>query len=174
MVWKACWIIVDVVVNCAMLWKWSSPRNFCDMSFHCCEPRLWQVLCTLRKNKKLKRMYHFEVRITRRDGYYILRDISHDAMVLLSRVVAHAAMDAWTDMSLIGPTLRHNECIIRSDMHHYTWHWISSHCTTFLLVNLTLCVADLVSAFLWNLWLINNEFVVEDMQLLECCWDMFL
>uniref|UniRef100_M1DX42 Uncharacterized protein n=1 Tax=Solanum tuberosum TaxID=4113 RepID=M1DX42_SOLTU len=39
-------------------------------------------------------MYHFEGRITRRDGYYISRDVSR------------AAMDAWTDMSPMGPRLR--------------------------------------------------------------------
>ena len=40
-----------------------------------------KVLCALRKNENLKRMYDFEGRIACRDGYYISRDVSRAAMV---------------------------------------------------------------------------------------------
>ena len=83
-----------------------------------------EVLCALRKNDNLKRMYHFEGRIARRDGYYISRDVSRTAMdtifrgkyrapqwLLLSRVVSCAATDAWTDMSPMGPGLRDSGCV---------------------------------------------------------------
>uniref|UniRef100_M1B3V9 Uncharacterized protein n=1 Tax=Solanum tuberosum TaxID=4113 RepID=M1B3V9_SOLTU len=54
-------------------------------------------------------MYHFEGRIARRDGYYISRDVSRVACrdgYYISRDVSCAAMDAWTDMSPMGPGLR--------------------------------------------------------------------
>ena len=35
----------------------------------------------IEKEWVLKRMYHFEGRIARRDGYYISRDVSHYVMV---------------------------------------------------------------------------------------------
>ena len=57
-----------------------------------------------------KRMYHFEGRIARRDGYYISRDVSRAERLQLSRVVSYAATDAWTDMSPMGLRLRDNEC----------------------------------------------------------------
>ena len=57
---------------------------------------------------------------------------------------------------------RHRVCITRSDMHHDTWHCIPLHCTYLSLVNLILCFADLVIAFLRNLWLLNTELVIED------------
>ena len=69
-------------------------------------------------------MYHFEGRIARRDGYYNSRDVSRAATdtifrgtyraprwLLLSRVVSRAAMDAWTDMSPMGPGLRDSGCV---------------------------------------------------------------
>ena len=65
----------------------------------------------IEKEWVLKRMYHFEGRIARRDGYYISRDVSHAVMVLLSRVVSCAATDAWTDMSPMGPGLRDSGCV---------------------------------------------------------------
>ena len=175
-VWKACWIIVDVV-------SWLSCCELCNVMkmvisslfvwtchLHCSETWLWQVLCALRKNKKIKRMYHFEGRVAHRDGYYISRDVSRAAMVTIieGRIARRdGCMDRYVPHG--SRTERQRVCIIRSDMHHYTWHCISLHCTSLLLVNLILCVADLVSAFLWNLWLMNIELVVEDMQLLECC-----
>ena len=58
----------------------------------------------------LKRMYHFEGRIARRDGYYISRDVSRAVKVTIieGRVVA---TDAWTDMSPMGPGLRDSGCV---------------------------------------------------------------
>ena len=114
---------------------------------------------------------YFEGRITRRDGYYLSRNVSRTVMVtIIEDCIARCdrCMDIYVPHG--SWTERQPVCIIRSDMHHYTWHWISLHCTSLLLVNMILCVADLVSAFLWNLWLMNIEPVVEDMKLLECCW----
>ena len=93
------------------------------------------VMC-IEKEWVLKKMYHFEGRIARRDGYYISRDVSRAAMdtifretyraamdtifrgtyralrwLLLSRIVPCAATDAWTDMSPMGPGLRDSGCI---------------------------------------------------------------
>ena len=105
--------VVFLVVNCALLSKWLSSHFHSSMSFalylrHVCG----------------KRMYHFEGRIARRDGYYILRDVSRAVMdstfrgtyraprrLLLSRVVSCAATDAWTDMSPVGPELRDSGCV---------------------------------------------------------------
>ena len=53
------------------------------------------VMC-IEKEWVLKRMYHFEGRIARRDGYYILRDVSRAAMVTIikGRVVRrYSGMD---------------------------------------------------------------------------------
>ena len=118
------WFHVCVVVNCAMLWKWSSPHYLCGHVIALFWDMVVKVLCALRKNDNLKRMYHFEGRIARRDGYYISRDVSRTAMdtifrgkyrapqwLLLSRVVSCAATDAWTDMSPMGPGLRDSGCV---------------------------------------------------------------
>ena len=95
-----------------------------NMSFALFWDMVVKVLCALRKNDNLKRMYHFEGRIARRDGYYISRDVSRAAMdtifrgtyraprwLQLSRVVSCAATDAWTDMSPMGPGLRVSGCV---------------------------------------------------------------
>ena len=124
MIWKVCWIIVDVVANCVMLWKWSYPHYLCEHVIALFWDMVVDVLCALRKNDNLKRMYHFERRIACRDGYYIWRDVSRAAMdtifrgtyraprwLLLSRVVSCAATDAWTDMSPMGPGLRDSGCV---------------------------------------------------------------
>ena len=130
---------------------------------HYFETWWWKVLCALRKNENLKRMYHFEGRIARRDGYYISRDVSRAAMVTIieGRVVRRdRCMDRYVPHG--SRTERQRVCITRSDMHHYTWHCIPLHCTYLSLVNLILCFADLVIAFLRNLWLLNTELVIED------------
>ena len=103
---------VCVVVNCAMLWKLSSPHYLCELVI-CIILRhwLWQVLCTLRKNEYLR-------------GCTISRDVLRAAMdtifggtyhapwwLLLSRVVSCTATDAWTDMSPMGPRLRDSGCV---------------------------------------------------------------
>ena len=66
-----------------------------------------------------KRMYHFEGRIARRDGYYISRDVSRAAKVTIIEGRVVRATDAWTDMSPMGPGLRDEVCIVKKDMHHY-------------------------------------------------------
>ena len=120
------------------------------------------VTC-IEKEWVLKRMYHFEGRIARRDGYYISRDVSRVAMVTIieGRVVRR---DRCTCRYVPhgSRTERQQVCITRSDMHHYTWHCIPLHCTYLSLVNLILCFADLVIAFLRNLWLLNTELVIKN------------
>ena len=64
--------VVFLVVNCVLVSKWLSPHFHLSMSFalylrHGCG----------------KRMYHFEGRIARHDGYFILRDVSRAAMVTI-------------------------------------------------------------------------------------------
>ena len=79
------WFHVCVVVNCAMLWKWSSSHYLCEHVIALFWGMVVEVLCALRKNDNLKRMYHFEGRIARRDGYYISRDVSRAAMDTIFR-----------------------------------------------------------------------------------------
>ena len=70
-----------------------------------------EVLCALRKNDNLKRMYHFEGRIARRDGYYISRDVSRAAMVNIieGRVMRR---DRYMDRYVPhGPGLRDSGCV---------------------------------------------------------------
>ena len=66
------------------------------------------VMC-IEKEWVLKRIYHFEGRIARRDGYYISRDVSR--------------RDGYNYLgSCCAPRQMHGQrvCITRSDMHHYT------------------------------------------------------
>ena len=130
---------------------------------HYFETWWWKVLYALRKNENLKRMYHFEGRIARRDRYYISRYISCTVMVTIIEchvMRCNRCMDRYVSHG--SRTERQQVCITRSDMHHYTWHCIPLHCTYLSLVNLILCFADLVIAFLRNLWLLNTELVIED------------
>ena len=164
MIWKVCWIIVDVVVNCAILWKWWYPLIFVNMSFALFWEWWWKVLCALRKNENLKRMYDFEGRIACRDGYYISRDVSRAAMVTIieGRVVRRdRCMDRYVPHG--SQTERQWVCITTSDMHHYTWQCIPLQCIYLSLVNLILCFTDLVIAFLRKLWLLNTMPFIEDM-----------
>ena len=80
-----------------------------------------KVLCVLRKNENLKRMYHFEGHIARRDGYYISREVSRAAMVTIieGRIVRRdRCMDRYVPHG--SRAERQRVCITRSDMHHYT------------------------------------------------------
>ena len=120
---------------------------------------LWQVLCALRKNGYLK-------------GCTISRDVSRIVMDTIFRGTYHAPrrllyrlrrgrrLDRYVPHG--SPTERQRVCITRLDMHHYPWHCISLHCTYLSLVNLISCFADLLIAFLRNLWLINIELVIAD------------
>ena len=91
------------------------------MSFALFKDMIVKVLCSLRKNDILKRMYYFEGRIACRDGYYISKDVSHAAMVTIieGHVVRHDKC-----MVIYVPhgsrTERQRVCITRLDMHHYT------------------------------------------------------
>ena len=134
-----------------------------NMSFALFWDMVVKVLCALRKNDNLKRMYHFEGRIAHRDGYYISRDVSRAAMVTIieGRVVRRdKCMNRYVPHG--SRTEKQRVCITRSDMHHYTWYCIPLHCTYLLLVNLISCFVDLLITFLWNLWLINIELIIAD------------
>ena len=102
--------VVLLVVNRVLLSKWLSPHFHLSMS----------IALYLRHDCGI-RMYHFEGRIVRRDGYYISRDISRAAVVTIieGRVVRRdRCMDRYV---LHGSrTERQRVCIARSDMHHYT------------------------------------------------------
>ena len=66
-------------------------------------------------------MYHFEERIARRDGYYILRNVSRAAMVTIieGRVVRRErCMDKYFPHG--SRSERQRVCITRSNIHHYT------------------------------------------------------
>ena len=167
---KACWIVVDVIscLCCCELCNVTkmviSSIFVCTCHLHYSETWLWQVLCALRNNENLKRMYHFEGRIVHRDGYYISRDVSHIAMVTI--IKGHIARRDGCINRYVphgSRTERQRVCITRSDMHHYTWHCIPLHCTYISLVNLVSYFADLLIAFLRNLRLINIELVIADM-----------
>ena len=157
------WFHVCVVVNYAMLWKWSSPHYLCEHVIciilrHGCE----SVMC-LEKEWELKEdvqfrgtyraprwILYFDGRITHRDGYYY-RGSCRAPRQMHGQICAHGSR-----------TERQRVCITRSDMHHYNWHCIPLHCTYLSLVNLILCFVDLVVAFLRNLWLLNYELAFED------------
>ena len=124
---------------------------------------LTSVMC-IEKEWVLKRMYHFEGRIAHRDGYYISRDVSRAVTnaIIEGRVVRRdRCMDRYVPHG--SRAERQQVCITRSDMHHYAWHCIPLHCTYLSLVNLISYFADLLIAFLRNLWLINIEHVIADM-----------
>ena len=145
--------VVFLVVNCALLSNGYLLLFIWACHLHC----IWDMVvvrgwCTI-----------FEGRIARRDGYYISRDVSRAAKVTIieGRVVRRdRCMDRYVPHG--SRTERQLVCIIRSGMHHYTWHCIPLHCTYLSLVNLISCFADLLITFLWNLWLINIELVIAD------------
>ena len=98
------------------------------------------VMC-IEKEWVLKKMYHFEGRIARRDGYYISRDVSHAAMVTIikGRIVHRdRCMDRYVPHG--SRTERQRVCIVREDMH------LELH--ILLLLNLNTWFADLVSVSL--------------------------
>ena len=57
-------------------------------------------------------------------------------------------------------TERQRVCIPRSNMHHYIWHCISSHCTLLSLMNLILCR--------WFCECLFMEVVIDEQE--ACCW----
>ena len=166
-----------------MLWKWSSPHYLCELVI-CIILRhwLWQVMC-IEKEWVLKRMYHFEGRIARRDGYYISRDVSRAAMVTIieGRVVRRdRCMDRYVPHG--SQIERQRVCITRSDMHHYTWHciihtyhWWTWYCVLLILwlpfcgicdwsiLSLLLRICNLLKYYCWG-YVICWSVVVEDMK----------
>ena len=140
---KAYWIIVDVIsclYGCELcnvmkmiissLFVWTCHLHYSEALV------VTSVMC-IEKEWVLKRIYHFEGRIARRDGYYISRDISRVAMDNISRDVSRAAMVTIIEGHVVrrdrcmdryvphgSQTERQRVCITRSDMHHYTWHCI--------------------------------------------------
>ena len=110
---ETCCLFVSVVflaVNCVLLSKWLSPHFHLSMS----------IALYLRHDCGI-RVYHFEGRIARRDGYYISRDVSRAAKVTIieGRVVRRdRCMDRYVPHG--SRTERQRVCITRSDMHHYT------------------------------------------------------
>ena len=119
---ETCCLFVGVellTVNCALLSKWLSLHVIWACHLHC----IWDMVvvrgCTI-----------FEGRITRRDGYYISRDVSCAAKVTIieGRVVrSDRCMDRYVPHG--SRTERQRVCIVREDMHHYTWYFISRHYT---------------------------------------------
>ena len=88
-------------------------------------------------------------------------------MLVLSRVVSCAAIDAWTDISPMGPWMRDSGCVsLRKTC--ITIFDIASHgITHLLLMNLNTCFADLVSVSLWSLWLLNIELLLRMCKLID-------
>ena len=72
------------------------------------------MLCALRKNDNLQKMYHFKESIIRRDGYYISGNVSRAAMVTIieDRVVCRdICMDIFVSHG--SQTQRQRVCITR-------------------------------------------------------------
>ena len=148
-----------MVVNCATLWKWSSPHYLCELVI-CIILRLWlwQMVCALKKNEYLR-------------GCTISRDESRAAMdtifrgtyrapwwLLLSRVVSHAATDAWTDMSPMGPGLRDSGCVS-----------LGQTCIIILDIALhILIIGELDIVFCWSSDCLSAELVIDDYWV--CYW----
>ena len=100
--------VVFLVVNRALLSKWLSPHFHLSMS----------IALYLRHDCGI-RIYHFEGRNARREGYYILRDVSRAAKVTIieGRVVRRdRCMDRYVPHG--SWTERQRVCIVKKDMHH--------------------------------------------------------
>ena len=153
-----CWIIVDVTSClcgcelCDVMKMVISSLFVWACHVHYSEALVVTSVMYIEKEWVLKRMYHFEGRITRREWYYISRDVSRAAIVTIIEgrfMWRDKCMDRYVPHG--SPTERQRVCITRSDMHHYTWHCIPSHCTYISLLNSILWFADLVIASLWNM-----------------------
>ena len=146
---KACWIIVDVtscLCGCELcdvmkmvissLFVWTCHLHYSEALV------VTSVMC-IEKEWVLKRMYHFEGRIARREGYY------------LSRVVSCAATDAWTDMSPMGPGLRDSGCVP-----------LGQTCIIILDIALhILIIGELDIVFCWSCDCLSAEFVIDNTDL---------
>ena len=171
---KACWIIVDVIsrlCGCELcnvmkmvifsLFVWTCHLRYYEALV------VTSVMC-IEKEWVLKRMYHFEGCIARRDGHYILRDLSpRDGYYYRGSCRAPRQMHG----QICPPwsrTERQRVCITRSDMHHYTWHCIPLNCTYLPLVNLISCFTDLLNASCgtFDRWILS--FLLRICNLLKC------
>ena len=175
---KSCWIIVDVTSClsgcelCNVMKMVISSLFVWACHLHYSEALVVTSVMYIEKEWVLKRMYHFEGRIARRDGYYISRDVLRAAMVTIikGRVVRRdRCMDRYVPHG--SRTERQRVCITRSDMHHYTWHCIPLHCTYLLLVNLISCFADLLiaSCETCDCWILSLLLRIYNL-LKSCCW----
>ena len=100
--------VVFLVVNCALVSKWLSPHFHLSMSF-----------ALYLRHGFGKRMYHFEGRIARRNGYHISRDVSRAAKVTIikGRVVRRdRCLDRYVPHGSLTKIQR--VCIVKKDMHH--------------------------------------------------------
>lgn len=139
------WVVHYYKMDISLLFMWT-----CNL--YCSETWLLKLLCKLRKNEKLKRMYQFERRVmpvtdTTFWGMY-------RAPVMDTIVEGHVVCcDKWTNIYVPHgfKIERQRFCIIRFDMHHFNWHFILLHSTYLSFVNFILCLSYLVSAFLWKL-----------------------
>ena len=113
-----CWCCISYCKLCFII-KWLSPPFHLSMS----------IALYLRHDCGI-RVYHFQGRIARRDGYYILRDVSCTANVTIieGHVVRRDRCMHWY-FPRGSRTERQRVCIVKKDMHHYIWHCISWHCT---------------------------------------------
>lgn len=174
---KDCWIIVDVISClcgfelCNVMKMVISSLFVWTCHLHYYEALVVTSVMCIEKEWVLKRMYNFEGRIARRDGYYISRDVSHAAMdtifwgtyraprwLLLSRVVSCAATDAWTDMSPMGPGLRDSGCVS-----------LGQTCIIILDNALhILIIGELDIVFCWSCDWISAKFVIDEYW--ACYW----
>ena len=178
---KSCWIIVDVtscLCGCELcdvmkmvissLFVWTSHLHYSEASV------VTSVMC-IEIEWVLKRMYHFEGRIVRRDWYYLSRDVSRAAMVtIIEGCVVHRDRCMNTYVPHGSQTERQRVCIVKKDASRYlTLHLMALH--ILLLMNLNMCFADLVIVSLWSLWLLNIELLLRMCKLIECgYWVVYL
>ena len=112
MIWKACWIIVHVVVSVQCYENVHLLVIFVNMSF----PLVWDMAMTsvmcIEKEWKIKEDVPFRGshRMPRWILYFEGR-IPCRNLLLFSRVVSCISTNAWTDLSLMGPGLRDNVCV---------------------------------------------------------------
>ena len=175
---KSCWIIVDVTLClsiselCNVMKMVISSLFVWTCHLHYSEALVVTSVMCIEKEWVLKRMYHFEGRIARRDGYYSSRDVSRAAMVIIidGRVVRRdRCMDRYVPHG--SRTERQRVCITRSDMHHYPWHCIPLHYTYLSLVNLISCFVDLLIASCGTCDRSILSLLLRICNLLKyCCW----
>ena len=150
---------------------------------HCFDIWLWQVLCELRKNKKLKRMYQFKGRVACRNWYYISKKMYGTSLWILYIEGRIARRDEyhisrtyrtprWMHEQICSPWVLDCETarvyIIRLDMNHYTWHCISLHCTSLSLMNLILWV-PLCESCDWGIMIFYWGYIIFCKC---CCWNV--